>query len=65
MSVVLKTGRVVIGVVFFGTLGVAIWNVSCGVASQQTSAPSWPPITRETKPWTRWWWMGSAVDEKD
>ncbi|MDR1737632.1 MAG: glycosyl hydrolase family 2 [Candidatus Symbiothrix sp.] len=21
-----------------------------------------PPITREAKPWTRWWWMGSAVD---
>src|SRR5206468_8557332 len=21
------------------------------------------PITRETKPWTRWWWMGSAVDD--
>lgn len=23
---------------------------------------SWPEITRESKPWTRWWWMGSAVD---
>jgi hypothetical protein len=23
---------------------------------------NWPPVTRETKPWTRWWWMGSAVD---
>ena len=23
----------------------------------------WPQITKETKPWTRWWWMGSAVDE--
>lgn len=23
----------------------------------------WPAVTRETKPWTRWWWMGSAVDE--
>jgi hypothetical protein len=22
----------------------------------------WHPITREAKPWTRWWWMGSAVD---
>ena len=20
-------------------------------------------ITSQTKPWTRWWWMGSAVDE--
>ena len=27
------------------------------------SGPSWPPVTSETRPWTRWWWMGSAVDE--
>ena len=25
----------------------------------------WPAITRQTKPWTRWWWMGSAVDTND
>ncbi|MES1220467.1 MAG: glycosyl hydrolase, partial [Bacteroidota bacterium] len=25
----------------------------------------WPAITKTTKPWTRWWWMGSAVDEKN
>lgn len=23
----------------------------------------WPPSTAETKPWTRWWWLGSAVDK--
>lgn len=23
----------------------------------------WPKVTREMKPWTYWWWMGSAVDE--
>ncbi len=23
---------------------------------------AWPEITRENKPWTRWWWPGSAVD---
>lgn len=22
----------------------------------------WPEITRENKPWTRWWWLGSDVD---
>lgn len=22
----------------------------------------WPALTQENKPWTRWWWMGSAVD---
>jgi hypothetical protein len=25
----------------------------------------WPAITAQTKPWTRWWWMGSAVDTAD
>ena len=24
--------------------------------------PGWPVMSRETRPWTRWWWMGSAVD---
>lgn len=23
---------------------------------------AWPPVTREAKPWTRWWWLGSGVD---
>src|SRR5688500_19586046 len=23
----------------------------------------WPEITRENKPWTRWWWPGSGVDK--
>ena len=22
----------------------------------------WPAVTRETRPWTRWWWHGSTVD---
>lgn len=25
---------------------------------------SWPTQTKEAKPWTRWWWLGSAVNEK-
>jgi hypothetical protein len=25
---------------------------------------SWPAITQTTKPWTRWWWEGSAVDKQ-
>ena len=30
--------------------------------AQSTSALNWPRITRDARPWTRWWWMGSAVD---
>ena len=25
----------------------------------------WPVIEKQMRPWTRWWWMGSAVDEKN
>jgi hypothetical protein len=26
--------------------------------------PGWPAINRETKPWTRWWWHGSALTKE-
>ena len=25
----------------------------------------WPAIAEQTKPWTRWWWLGSEVNKKD
>lgn len=25
--------------------------------------PGWPAVTAINKPWTRWWWLGSAVDK--
>lgn len=25
----------------------------------------WPPVTTTTRPWTRWWWEGSAVTKPD
>ena len=32
--------------------------------SPKTAAASaWPEPTNEQRPWTRWWWLGSAVDE--
>ena len=31
----------------------------------QAQAPQWPAITQQTKPWTRWWWEGSAVNKAD
>ena len=30
--------------------------------AQQNAGRTWPAITAETRPWTRWWWQGSAVD---
>lgn len=26
-------------------------------------SPSWPEPNAETRPWTRWWWLGNIVDE--
>lgn len=35
------------------------------LAQQTRTQLSWPEITRESKPWTRWWWPGSIVDAAD
>lgn len=33
---------------------------------QNSSAQiKWPEITEQTKPWTRWWWLGSEVNKSD
>ena len=34
------------------------------MAGAQRGERDWPPITAETKPWTRWWWQGSAVERR-
>src|SRR5690606_28492842 len=31
-------------------------------SSCQNDSVSWPETTTESKPWTRWWWPGNAVD---
>ncbi len=31
-----------------------------GCRSNNDVKPGWPEITKETKPWTRWWWHGNA-----
>ena len=39
---------------------IAIATLALGVNAQ-----SWPSVTSEAKPGTRWWWLGSAVDKED
>ncbi len=34
-------------------------------AQQQENRITWPPITKETKPWTRWWLPGSITTKED
>ncbi len=31
----------------------------------QSAAFSWPAETRESRPWSYWWWPGSAVDQSN
>ena len=35
------------------------------VLQNVTGQVKWPAITQQTKPWTRWWWEGSAVDKQN
>jgi hypothetical protein len=34
-------------------------------SSAPTDPLAWPEVKQEHKPWTRWWWMGSAVDKEN
>jgi hypothetical protein len=36
-----------------------------GVTTVATAQLSWPEVKQETKPWTRWWWQGSAVEKAE
>jgi hypothetical protein len=44
-----------------------VYAVEILPAVQSLSMPTngWPAITQTMKPWTRWWWQGSAVNGKD
>src|SRR6187551_1348551 len=43
-------------------VGILIADQSCQTKIAHT--PGWLEITRESKPWTRWWWHGSAVTKE-
>lgn len=36
--------------------------MTCALA--QGADPAWPGVTQTAKPWTRWWWPGSAVERE-
>ncbi|MFD1258595.1 glycosyl hydrolase [Mucilaginibacter terrae] len=48
---------------FITALALAATSGMAQKAKQTTSV--WPAVRTETRPWTRWWWMGNAVDEKN
>ncbi len=42
------------------------WIVLCLLAAGGVmQAQQWPDAPVEARPGTRWWWLGSAVDEKE
>ena len=46
-------------------LGMVLPLACCATNAQTNSIkPSWPVATNDTKPGTRWWWMGSAVTKE-
>lgn len=42
-----------------------IFFISTLLFGQNNYKAEWPKITEVTKPWTRWWWHGSAVNKQD
>src|SRR5437660_12540199 len=37
--------------------------ITCFTPAQPTTNPfAWPPATNTSHPWTRWWWLGNAID---
>lgn len=34
-------------------------------AQAPSAALAWPRLTSQSKPWARWWWLGSAVNRRD
>lgn len=48
---------------FFINVDADAQNRKTSIAEQKKNL--WPQLKKEMRPWTRWWWMGSAVDEKN
>jgi hypothetical protein len=43
-------------------LALAVWAAPAARGTEAAEALRWPAATRESRPWSYWWWMGSAVD---
>ncbi len=42
---------------------ILLFSASCTSSDAGGPKPEWPQVSNVTKPWTRWWWHGSAVDQ--
>ena len=42
-----------------------LWAPLAAAQATPSASSGWPATTQTAKPWTRWWWPGSAVDRKN
>jgi hypothetical protein len=49
----------------FGVFAQGRRRGAAGRGAQTSAALAWPRLTSQAKPWTRWWWLGSAVNRRD
>ncbi|MBS1606386.1 MAG: hypothetical protein JST42_27255, partial [Bacteroidetes bacterium] len=45
-----------------GWAAVGFGQVASVAPQRVVPGVGWPAVTQTARPWTRWWWMGSAVD---
>ncbi len=59
--------RLFIIILFFGMILLLHGCSSNGDLIQKNPSDEldWPKVTNQTRPWSRWWWMGSIVNEDD
>lgn len=54
----LKTKSYIYPVIFM------LWTILFPPSVIYSSQLEWPQITRQCRPWTRWWWMGNSVNKE-
>jgi glycosyl hydrolase family 106( putative alpha-L-rhamnosidase) len=54
----------VLSLVFALATALPLFVTNAG-GQNSTTLLDWPPVTSQTRPWTRWWWQGSAVNKRD
>ena len=46
-----------------------LWLLALGACAASPDSASnhlsWPAVTRQCRPWTRWWWLGNILDKDD
>ena len=42
-----------------------LFNGAAPAADATTDPLAWPSLTQDSRPWSYWWWLGSAVDKEN